>query len=154
MGPDWRPEVVESSIPSPALMLLELISFHNEQRMRRSRQDGATGKQRGFASLRLPLLHQVWWTGLWALSNVFVPQRQGTPSFIYQFSFSKSASLFSHIPRCGDVSSLGTAMLHPILLTCLGLVSLKQNLSQWEKLRATSPKSIFFLSLSYSEREG
>lgn len=28
------------------------------------------------------------------------------PSFIYQFSFSKSTSLISYIPRCGDVSSL------------------------------------------------
>lgn len=81
--------------------------------------------------------------GLRALSNVFLPQRQGMPSFIYQFSFSKSASLFSHIPRCGDVSSLGTAMLHTMLLTCLGRVSLKQNLSKWEKHRSTSPKSIF-----------
>lgn len=78
--------------------------------------------------------------GLWAMS---APQRQGMPSFIYQFSFSKRTSLISHIPRCGDVSSLRTVMLHPILLTCLGSVSLKQNLSQWERYRITLLRRIF-----------
>lgn len=68
--------------------------------------------------------------GIWSLSNVFVPWGQGTSSFIYPFSFCKSASLFSCIPRCGDVSCLETALLHSILFTCLGTVSLKQKLSQ------------------------
>lgn len=83
-------------------MLLEVISSHNELRMWCSQQDRAVGKQRSFASLRLLLLHQVWWTGLRALSNVCTLEAGYAKLHIPVLIFQENKLNFSHpqVWRC------------------------------------------------------
>lgn len=142
MGPDWRPEVVQSSFPSSALMLLEVISFCNAPRMWHSQQEGAVGSRELLPTFSCCYCTRWDGLGFWAPKSAFVPQRQEIPSFMYWFSFFKSTTFLFHTPGSGDASSLGAGRLHLILLTCLGPVSLKQKLSQWERYSTSSLKSI------------
>lgn len=105
MGPDWKPKVALSSIPFLALMLLEVISFHNEPRMQCSQQDWAVGKQRGFASLWLLLLHQVRWTGASGSEQCLYPKGRSYQASYTSFHFPRVKAYFLTSPAV-EISSV------------------------------------------------
>lgn len=84
-------------------MLLGVISFCNEPRIWCSQQDRAVGKQRGFASLWLPLLHQVGWTGASGSKQCLcIPEAGHTKLRIAVLIFQECKLIFSQLQvrRC------------------------------------------------------
>lgn len=100
VGPDWRPEAIQSSVPFPGPVLPELISFHKEPRMWCSQQDWLMGKQRSVASSWL--LYCVMDRGSGSQQSLCAPETENIKLHIQDLVFQECKLIFSHpqMRRC------------------------------------------------------